>query len=130
VHVTRAKKFGILVGVLMLTAACSPQAAVQEPVSSGGIATEPQPAAASLSTRAGAAAAPTSSAINEQPAPKPPAIAVQVEQPAITVQAEVGYAVGNRIPDFALTLADGSTFTSQDIISQGRPVFLFFTASW
>jgi peroxiredoxin len=45
-------------------------------------------------------------------------------------QAPIGYSVGERIPDFQLTLVDGTTFSAQDLISEGRPVFLFFTASW
>jgi peroxiredoxin len=54
----------------------------------------------------------------------PPTVA-----PAFT-QATIGYSVGERVPDFQLTLVDGSTFSAQDLISEGRTVFLFFTASW
>lgn len=42
----------------------------------------------------------------------------------------VGTKVGNRIPDFALDLVDGTTVTSDDLIKQNRPTFLFFFASW
>ena len=116
---------GILVGALMLTSACGSQGAFQGPASSGGIATLPAPATEALpiprTTPAGAAVVPADLPTKDQPAKEPP---------AITVQAEVGYGVGNRVPDFELTLVDGSTFTYQDIISRGEPVFLFFTASW
>jgi hypothetical protein len=37
----------------------------------------------------------------------------------------VGSEVGERIPDFALNLANGSTVTSQQLLSQGQPAFLF-----
>ncbi|MCI0869878.1 MAG: hypothetical protein J4O08_09185, partial [Chloroflexi bacterium] len=84
---------------------------------------------------AGAAVVPADLPTKDQPAPQANAVPEQSDQPAqeppaITVQAEVGYGVGNRVPDFELTLVDGSTFTYQDIISRGEPVFLFFTASW
>ena len=130
---------GILVVALMLTAACSTQTSVQEPVSPTRIAAASQPAAGTLSiqesTPAGDSVAPAGSPIKDQPATEANAVPEQSDQPAqeppaITVQAEVGYAVGNRVPDFELTLADGSTFSYQDIISRGEPVFLFFTASW
>ena len=138
-HLAGVKHWGILVGALMLTAACSTQTSVQEPVSPTRIAAASQPAAGTLSiqesTPAGAAVVPADSPIKDQPAPEANAVPEQSDQPAqeppaITVQAEVGYAVGNRVPDFELTLADGSTFSYQDIISRGEPVFLFFTASW
>ena len=32
--------------------------------------------------------------------------------------------------EFELNLIDGNKFSSEDLISEGRPVFLFFTASW
>ena len=138
-YLAGVKHLGIFVGALMLTSACGSQGAFQGPASSGGIATLPAPATEALpiprTTPAGAAVVPADLPTKDQPAPQANAVPEQSDQPAqeppaITVQAEVGYAVGNRVPDFELTLADGSTFSYQDIISRGEPVFLFFTASW
>jgi peroxiredoxin len=38
--------------------------------------------------------------------------------------------VGNRIPDFTLKLADGSSLTSADLRQGRKPAFLFFSADW
>ncbi len=43
--------------------------------------------------------------------------------------AEVGNQVGDRVPDFALELADGTTVTSASLVAEGRPTFLFFWAT-
>ncbi len=56
-----------------------------------------------------------------------------VSQPAQTEAGrdiKIGYEVGNRVPDIEFTLDDGRTLTSKDLLSEGKPVFLFFTASW
>ena len=42
---------------------------------------------------------------------------------------DTGGQVGNRIPDFALELADGSTVTSEGLVLEGRPTYLFFWAT-
>ena len=42
---------------------------------------------------------------------------------------EVGAEVGNRVPEFELGLADGSTITATDLVSSARPAFLFFFAT-
>ena len=42
---------------------------------------------------------------------------------------EVGAEVGNRVPEFELGLADGSTITATDLLSSSRPTFLFFFAT-
>ena len=42
---------------------------------------------------------------------------------------EVGAQVGNRVPEFELGLADGSTITATDLLSSSRPTFLFFFAT-
>jgi hypothetical protein len=41
-----------------------------------------------------------------------------------------GARVGNRVPEFAINLADGSTVTSVELLAQGRPSFLYFFATW
>ena len=55
----------------------------------------------------------------------PPAkAAVIVEQPG------VGTEVGDTVPHFEFTLFDGTTRSTAQLSSQGRPVFLFFFATW
>ena len=38
----------------------------------------------------------------------------------------VGIQVGDRIKPFTLRMVDGSTLTSNDLLSRNRPTFLFF----
>ena len=42
----------------------------------------------------------------------------------------VGAGVGELAPGYSLTLFDGSTVSSEDLTKAGKPVFLFFTATW
>ena len=49
------------------------------------------------------------------------------EKPA---EVKVGNKVGNRAPEYALSLVGGSTVTSDSLVSESRPVFLFFLAKW
>ena len=55
------------------------------------------------------------------PAPQPPLTSAEVK---------VGSSVGDRIPDFEIRLVDGSTVTSASLLSESRPVFLYFVATW
>ena len=48
--------------------------------------------------------------------------------PAVTAQ--IGNKVGERAPDFELTLVDGSTVTLASLIETQRPAYLFFFASF
>ena len=43
--------------------------------------------------------------------------------------ADIGNQVGYQVPDFTLTLVDGSSVTSAELVSSGRPTFLFFWAT-
>lgn len=45
-------------------------------------------------------------------------------------EVKAGNRVGNRAPEYALSLADGGAVTSESIVSGNRPVFLFFLATW
>ncbi|MDA0734596.1 MAG: hypothetical protein O2909_09245 [Chloroflexi bacterium] len=49
---------------------------------------------------------------------------------SIPVSYTIGNKVGERIPDFAITLLDGSTVTSAELLAQSQPTFLFFFATW
>ena len=42
---------------------------------------------------------------------------------------EVGAEVGDRIPHFTLGLVDGVTISSEQLMDNGRPTFLFFFAT-
>ncbi len=42
---------------------------------------------------------------------------------------EIGQEVGNRIPDFNLALADGTTVSATSLVGKGQPAFLFFFAT-
>lgn len=43
---------------------------------------------------------------------------------------EVGYKVGMQVPEFGMSLIDGSTLTSASLTDQGKPTFLYFHATW
>ena len=43
---------------------------------------------------------------------------------------EVGYKVGMQVPEFGISLIDGSTLTSASLTNQGKPTFLYFHATW
>ncbi len=58
------------------------------------------------------------------PAAVPARVAVVVDQPA------VGTDVGKTLPQFEFTLIDGTKKSTAQLSSQGRPVFLFFFATW
>ncbi len=45
-------------------------------------------------------------------------------------QVEVGYKVGMQVPEFGMSLIDGSTLTSANLTDQGKPTFLYFHATW
>jgi len=44
--------------------------------------------------------------------------------------AEVGIAVGNKIPDFDIRLNNGNVVSVANLIDQGQPTFYFFFATW
>jgi len=49
---------------------------------------------------------------------------------SIPVSHTIGNNVGERIPDFSITLIDGSTVTSSDLLAERQPTFLFFFETW
>ena len=49
---------------------------------------------------------------------------------SMPVSYTIGNNVGERIPDFAITLVDGSTVTSAELLAQRQPTFLFFFETW
>ena len=50
--------------------------------------------------------------------------------PETSAKVRVGSDIGNRLPDFELTLTgNGEKLTSTDLVESGRPAFLFFFAT-
>ena len=49
---------------------------------------------------------------------------------SIPVSSNIGNNIGERIPDFAITLIDSSTITSADLLTERQPTFLFFFETW
>ena len=61
-----------------------------------------------------------------QPAPQ----ASTASASETTDEVKVGNEIGNRLPDFELTLtSNGEKLTSASLIESGRPAFLFFFAT-
>jgi hypothetical protein len=114
---------------LLLTLACGYVASPVEPEATTATAVGP-------TVESAAAASPTAeergttpdSLPTESASPESPSVWGYVESgPASYV---IGNKVGERIPDFAITLVDGSTVTSGEILAQERPTFLFFFETW
>ena len=66
---------------------------------------------------------PTAPSLATEPSPAPP-------PPSPRASVKIGSSVGDRIPDFEMRLVDGSTVTSTSLLSESRPVFLYFLATW
>ncbi len=62
------------------------------------------------------------------------AIVVADDKPLPIVEAapevRIGSAVGERVPDFEVTFLDGGSVSREELAAEGRPVFLFFMATW
>ena len=54
----------------------------------------------------------------------------QPPEPTPTVELEVGGQVGNRAPEFTVKLADGSQATLASLLEGGKPLLLYFMATW
>ena len=48
----------------------------------------------------------------------------------VSTDGDVGSEVDDHIPEFEFLLTDGSKVTSTGLLSESRPVFLFFFAQW
>ena len=59
-----------------------------------------------------------------------PKTTVDRESEPESQQVEVGYKVGMQVPEFGMSLIDGSTITSASLTDQGKPTFLYFHATW
>lgn len=58
------------------------------------------------------------------------ASAAAAPQTARPAEVKVGNKVGDRAPEYALSLVGGGTLTSDSLVGANRPVFLYFMASW
>ena len=78
--------------------------------------------------------APAATSIQESQPPQQPksSPAASAAQPTTRViqEVNVGHEVGNRIPDFELSLEDGTRVTFASLLEDDKPVFLFFMATW
>ena len=43
---------------------------------------------------------------------------------------EVGYKIGMHVPEFGMSLLDGTALTSASLVDEGKPVFIYFHATW
>ena len=57
-------------------------------------------------------------------------IAPTVDTAPQTQTVDVGYEVGMRAPEFGMSLLDGSKVTSSRLTDEGKPVFLYFHATF
>ena len=102
-----------------------PPAANASPTSPAAATTEAPPTATLLPTPA----APQT--VNTTVPPTEAATATSAPPPEpVPPPVPVGAKEGQRIPDFAMTLADGSVVTSQLLLEANKPAFLFFFATW
>ena len=51
-------------------------------------------------------------------------------EPGDNETVRVGRDEGERVLDFSITLEDGTALTTQDLVSAGRPVFIYFFTTW
>ena len=96
---------------------------------------EPSPAAAgvtaeSTDTTAATAATVAESTAAATAAAESTAAVDPTDAPPAESLPPVGAGVGELAPSYSLTLFDGSTVSSEDLAKAGKPVFLFFTATW
>lgn len=62
--------------------------------------------------------------------PSESAPAAAAPTPETSAKVRVGSDIGNRLPDFELTLtSNGEKLTSTSLVESGRPAFLFFFAT-
>ena len=68
---------------------------------------------------------------NEGASTPDPAVTVEaVEMDTTVASVEVGYEVGLRAPEFAMSLLDGTEVMTSSLSAEGKPVFLYFHATY
>ena len=56
-------------------------------------------------------------------------VAARADEPQ-TEAVEVGYKKGMHIPEFGMSLLDGTRVTSAKLVEEGKPAFIYFHATW
>ena len=78
----------------------------------------------------GASSAPPATDMTETVKTINPVVSADVSLPAVESSLpDAGNKVGFRIPDFTLELVDGETVSSETLLAEGKPTFLFFFAT-
>ena len=68
---------------------------------------------------------------NTQPLePEIPAATSGSASESQSLDVKIGTNVGERVPEFSMRLSDRGTLTSEDLVTAGKPVFLYFFATW
>ena len=78
----------------------------------------------------GTQAAPDSGSSGDATPADDSALADESTQTADVPALSVGGDVGNQAPDFTVTLADGTTASQADLLADGKPLLLYFFATW
>jgi hypothetical protein len=114
---------------LLLALACSAGAVPTEPLATNAAAVAPEGEnAAGIESAAESDGTLPDSIPTEAAAPEVPPESADAESDPVALA--IGSNVGERIPDFAITLVDGSTVTSAELLAQRQPTFLFFFETW
>ena len=78
----------------------------------------------------GCGTAPASQDNEGASAPDPAVTVAAVDTEATEATVEVGYEVGLRAPEFAMSLLDGTEVTASSLSAESKPVFLYFHATY
>ena len=62
--------------------------------------------------------------------PEEPATSSGLALESRSSNVKVGTKVGERVPEFTMRLTDGSTVALNDLVTEGKPVFIYFFATW
>ena len=62
--------------------------------------------------------------------PDPVVTVAATEMDTMEAPVEVGYDVGLRTPEFAMSLLGGAEVTASSLSAEGKPVFLYFHATY
>ena len=66
----------------------------------------------------------------QPPEPEAPAATSGSASESRSSNVKIGTKVGERLPEFSMRLTDGRLLTSEDLVTEGKPVFLYFFATW
>ena len=78
----------------------------------------------------GCGAAPASQDNKGASTPETAVTVEDVQTETMEAPVEVGYEVGLHAPEFAMSLLDGTGVTASGLSAEGKPVFLYFHATY